>query len=77
MFFTIADAIKIAVPFRELVHAGAVPIARPIRVIDLGAGCGAMSLGLVATTTLPLAITAIDRDATDAGIDLWKSSRSG
>jgi tRNA1(Val) A37 N6-methylase TrmN6 len=37
-------------------------------VIDLGAGCGAMSLGLVATTQLPLAITAIDRDSAALGI---------
>ena len=32
-------------------------------MIDLGAGCGAMSLGLVATVQIPLAITAIDRDS--------------
>lgn len=62
-FFTIADAIKIAVPWRELARRDALPAARPLRVIDLGAGCGAMSLGLVASTTIPLAITAIDRDA--------------
>ncbi len=37
-------------------------------MIDLGAGCGAMSLGLVATAALPFAITAIDRDAAALGI---------
>lgn len=37
-------------------------------MIDLGAGCGAMSLGLIATTQLPLAITAIDRDSAALGI---------
>ncbi|MEO7595537.1 MAG: small ribosomal subunit Rsm22 family protein, partial [Byssovorax sp.] len=53
---------------RELASRAALPAARPLRVIDLGAGCGAMSLGLIATTTLPLAITAIDRDAAALGI---------
>jgi ribosomal protein RSM22 (predicted rRNA methylase) len=67
-FFTIADAIKVAIPFRELASRNALPSARPLRVIDLGAGCGAMSLGLVATTQLPLAITAIDRDSAALGI---------
>jgi ribosomal protein RSM22 (predicted rRNA methylase) len=68
VFFTIADAIKVAVPVRELAARNALPAARPIRVIDLGAGCGAMSLGLVVSTQLPLAITAIDRDAAALGI---------
>ncbi len=68
VFFTIADALKIAIPFRELANRGALPAARPLRVTDLGAGCGAMSLGLVAITALPLAITAIDRDSAALGI---------
>jgi ribosomal protein RSM22 (predicted rRNA methylase) len=71
-FFTIADAMKIAVPVNELIARGALPKARPLRVVDLGAGCGAMSLGLIATLDalplaaldpVPLAITAIDHDA--------------
>ena len=62
VFFTVADAMKIAIPLGELAGRGALPAARPLRVIDLGAGCGAMSLGLVATLDVPLAITAIDRD---------------
>src|SRR5262252_2181528 len=45
MFFTVADAMKIAVPLGELAHRGAWPAARPLRILDLGAGCGAMSLG--------------------------------
>ena len=48
MFFTIADAMKIAIPLGELAHRGALPAARPLRIIDLGAGCGAMSLGALA-----------------------------
>ncbi|MBA3459897.1 MAG: methyltransferase domain-containing protein [Deltaproteobacteria bacterium] len=63
MFFTIADAMKVSVPLGELAGRGVLGAARPLRVIDLGAGCGAMSLGLVASTDVPLAITAIDRDA--------------
>jgi len=62
VFFTIADAMKIAIPLGELAGCGALPAARPLRVVDLGAGCGAMSLGLVAALDVPLAITAIDRD---------------
>jgi len=67
-FFTIADAMKIAIPVGELANRGALPATRPLRVIDLGAGCGAMSLGLIETLARfgappALAITAIDRDA--------------
>jgi ribosomal protein RSM22 (predicted rRNA methylase) len=60
VFFTIADAMKIAVPLGELVNRNALPAARPLRVIDLGAGCGAMPV--------PLQITAIDRDTAALGI---------
>lgn len=70
MFFTVADAMKIAVPLGELVHRGALPAARPLRLIDLGAGCGAMSLGAIVALSgiapgiaLDLDILAIDRDA--------------
>jgi len=67
-FFTIADSMKIAIPLGELINRGALPAARPLRVIDLGAGCGAMSLGLIETLARfgappALTITAIDRDA--------------
>jgi ribosomal protein RSM22 (predicted rRNA methylase) len=47
-FFTIADAMKVAVPIAELAGRGALPARRPLRIVDIGAGCGAMSLGLVA-----------------------------
>jgi len=66
-FFTVADAMKIAIPLAELAGRGALPARRPIRVVDLGAGCGAMSLGLVAALAsepgVSLEILAIDRDA--------------
>ena len=61
-FFTVADAIKIAIPLRELLSAGALPAGRPLRVVDLGAGCGAMTLGALAVLDVPLAVTAIDHD---------------
>jgi ribosomal protein RSM22 (predicted rRNA methylase) len=66
-FFTIADAIKIAIPLGELAGRGAMPAGVPdrgLRIVDLGAGCGAMTLGIVAATKLAaLDIVAIDRDA--------------
>src|SRR6185369_14812945 len=67
-FFTIADAMKIAIPLGELAGRGALPARRPLRVLDLGAGCGAMSLGLIAslmsdaTGDASFEIIAIDRD---------------
>jgi SAM-dependent methyltransferase len=65
-FFTIADAMKIAIPLGELAHRGALPAARPLRVVDLGAGCGAMSLG---------AIAALDDLGVDAGLDILAIDR--
>jgi ribosomal protein RSM22 (predicted rRNA methylase) len=46
-FFTLADALKPAVALAELRGRGALPSGRPLRVVDVGAGCGAMSLGVV------------------------------
>src|SRR5579863_8968180 len=43
-FFSIADAMKIAVPDGELAGRDALPARSPVRVVDLGAGCGAMTL---------------------------------
>lgn len=48
VFFTLADAMKVAIPLAELAGRNAIPPRRPLRVVDIGAGCGAMSLGLVA-----------------------------
>jgi len=62
LFFTVADAPKVMVPMAEL--ARRTDVHRPLSVLDLGAGCGAMSLGLLASRgAAGLTITAVDRDA--------------
>jgi precorrin-6B methylase 2 len=71
LFFSVVDAAKILVPLAELAHSrGGLPGAadRPRRVVDLGAGCGAMSLGLLAAASAHSwgsrwEITMVDRDA--------------
>ena len=80
LFFSVVDAAKPLVPLVELVrrgglggvHAGpAAPVASELpvqRVIDLGAGCGAMSLGLLAAAATHgwrarWELLLIDRDA--------------
>ncbi len=70
LFFTVADAAKVAVPLAELAARGLVPGREPLRLLDAGAGCGAMTLGVAAA--LPeraLEVTAVDRDA--AALDLF------
>jgi precorrin-6B methylase 2 len=68
VFFTVADARKIAIPLGELAGRGALPARRPLRIVDVGAGCGAMSLGIVATLgtdatgEAAFEMTLIDRD---------------
>jgi len=61
-FFTVADAAKIAVPLAELAGREALPARDPLRVVDVGAGCGAMSLGAASALPRALAIVAIDLD---------------
>ena len=46
-FFTVADCSKPLLGLAELASAGVFPDRDPLRVVDLGAGCGAMSLGLL------------------------------
>lgn len=63
LFFTVADAAKVAIPIAELANRGLLPATEALRVLDVGAGCGAMTLGL--TAALPdrrLDVTAVDRD---------------
>ncbi len=71
LFFTVADAAKVALPLAELSHRQLLPTRRPLRIVDVGAGVGAMSLGALgyfARHGWPAAasgahIIAIDRDA--------------
>lgn len=67
LFFTVADAPKAAAILAE-VGAHLAGAGAPLRVLDLGAGCGAMSLGAIAHVAATgaaraLAIEAIDQDA--------------
>lgn len=68
LFFSAVDAAKIAIPLAELIHAG-VELPETLRVLDLGAGCGAMSLGALAALSAlapsvkRLEVSLIDRDA--------------
>lgn len=61
VFWTATDAMKVCIPLAELANRDALPSRRPLRVVDLGAGCGAMSLGLL-TMIREVEIVAIDRD---------------
>lgn len=71
LFFTVADAAKIGVPLAELAGRGCLELGRPLRVLDVGAGVGAMSLGLwswladrqESGTPIELAAVDVDRDA--------------
>src|SRR5262245_34339219 len=81
MFFTIADAMKIAIPLGELARRSALPAARPLRIIDLGAGCGAMSLGAIAALSNRAAhatgMQAIDPEGPPLAIDMDPTDREG
>lgn len=63
LFFGVADLGKVAIPVDELARSGRLPARDPLRVLDLGAGAGAMTLGLAAATSRALDVVAIDRDA--------------
>jgi SAM-dependent methyltransferase len=61
LFFSIADAVKVQVPLVELRLRGLLP--RAARVLDIGAGPGAMTIGLLAdASVVPAQVTAIDLD---------------
>ncbi len=74
LFFTLADMPKIALPLAELQAAGRLPLSgSPLRVLDLGAGFGALTLGLLAHRTVwgqegPVELWAADQDR--GGLDI-------
>ncbi len=68
LFFTVADAAKPIFALAELAARGLFPAREPLRVLDLGAGCGAMSLGVwsylrAAGDRRRIEVVAVDRDA--------------
>ena len=64
MFFTIADLPKLAFPLAELSRR--IPASPgPLRILDLGAGCGAQTVGLLAMLDRPGAGRPIRIDALD------------
>lgn len=70
LFFSVADAAKILIPVAELDGRGLLARTGTLRVLDVGAGVGAMSLGLMdwlrasgALPELAVHIHAVDRDA--------------
>jgi len=68
LFFTVADMPKVAVPLAELQARGLLPTAPSLRVLDVGCGLGAATLGLAGRLSqlapaAELRIDAIDRDA--------------
>ncbi|MBK9072631.1 MAG: hypothetical protein IPL79_16775 [Myxococcales bacterium] len=48
VFFSVADAPKLWQPLAELLRVAPAFASSPLVVLDIGAGCGAMSLGLIA-----------------------------
>lgn len=68
LFFAVTDSAKIALPLAELAARQLLPTSHPLRVIDLGAGAGAMTLGLAGFLAgsgrpLDLSVVAVDREA--------------
>ncbi len=62
LFFTLCDAPKIAIPLAELANRNLIP-TRALRIVDVGAGCGALSIGFAAFVgDRPLDFTLLDRD---------------
>jgi ribosomal protein RSM22 (predicted rRNA methylase) len=61
LFFSVADAAKLHVPLAELAGRGLLP-ARALHLLDVGAGCGAMTLGALSSGVPVEAVVALDRD---------------
>lgn len=83
-FFLPRDLAKIDLPLEELARAGALPAERRWRVLDLGAGLGATTLGVARFARARgaadgLEVRAVDRDraALDVLEELAASTRDG
>jgi len=69
LFFTMADLPKVLLPLAELERAGRLPPGdAPLRAVDLGAGYGALSLGMLLHRAArgergPVSLLVIDQDA--------------
>jgi SAM-dependent methyltransferase len=75
-FFLPRDLAKVQLPLLELDSVGALPRRDTLRVLDLGAGLGAVSLGIAQLAlrsgfTRSLEVTAVDSDA--AALELFEA----
>lgn len=62
VFFGVADAAKVMIPLAELGARGVLPASDPVRILDVGAGTGAMTFGAAAALDRPVDVVAVDRD---------------
>lgn len=73
LFFGVADAAKISIPLGELERRGVLPSRDVLRIADVGAGAGAMTLGAIDFLGgRRVDVVAIDRDV--AALELMRAA---